>query len=244
MCLLVCTVSGNIQAIGTGEELGLYLSRVIASCLTCCLFLRHRGRFPWWGGFRTPRYHGPLGCLLRKRRAAHGPRHPAVIIPLRLCLLGVRFFVRCFLGICMVSCVGVLVFGVELLFGLVPFKTCPLFAFGVRSPLFFLSSCWDVCRRRFFLFFSLSGAGETQTPCGVWDSPCVSSTWPRTTSSTRTPCSTSSPRFRSRSCFVFFFSPSSFAGMVVVGYGLLGLSLCGGLFFWVWFSSGLSCMRM
>ena len=23
--------------------------------------LRHWGRLPWWGGLRTPRYHGPLG---------------------------------------------------------------------------------------------------------------------------------------------------------------------------------------
>ena len=93
VCLLVCTVSVSIQTIGTGEELGLHLSGVFASCLAGFLLLRHRGRFPWWGGFRTPRYHGPLGCRLRKCRAAHGPRHPAVIIPLRLCMLGFVLFV-------------------------------------------------------------------------------------------------------------------------------------------------------
>ena len=64
--------------------------------------------------------------------------------------------------------------------------------------------CVRYVRRRRFFSFSLSHrCWGNPNPFGVWDSPCVSPTWPRTTSSTRTPCSTSSPRFRSRSCFFF-----------------------------------------
>ena len=36
--------------------------------------LRHRGRLPWWGGLRTPRYHGPLGWLSKRRQG--GPWAP------------------------------------------------------------------------------------------------------------------------------------------------------------------------
>ena len=54
-----------------------------------------------------------------------------------------------------------------------------------------------------FFFLSFSGAGETQTPFGVWDSPCVSSSWPRTTCSTRTSSPSPSPRSPPR--LVFFF---------------------------------------
>ena len=64
-----------------------------------------------------------------------------------------------------------LVLRVEKLFGLVPFKTCPLVRFGVCSPLVLLFCYGDVRRRRFSLCpslsLSLSGAGETQTPTGL-----------------------------------------------------------------------------
>ena len=36
--------------------------------------LRHWGRFPWWGGRPTPRYHGPLGRLSKRRQG--GPWAP------------------------------------------------------------------------------------------------------------------------------------------------------------------------
>ena len=36
--------------------------------------LRHWGRFPWWGGLWTPRYHGPLGWLSKRRQG--GPWAP------------------------------------------------------------------------------------------------------------------------------------------------------------------------
>ena len=56
-------------------------------------------------------------------------------------------------------CLDYLVSGVGILFGLVPFKTCPLFALMFVSSLSF-SCCGDVRRRRFLFSLSLSGAGE------------------------------------------------------------------------------------
>ena len=60
------------------------------------------------------------------------------------------------------------------LFGFVPFRTCPLLAevFVVLSLSFSLV-VWLWSPTTFALFLSLSGAGETQTPFGVWVSPCV-----------------------------------------------------------------------
>ena len=45
-----------------------------AFCLQDVWVLRHWGRLPWWGGLRTPRYHGPLGCLSKRRQG--GPWAP------------------------------------------------------------------------------------------------------------------------------------------------------------------------
>ena len=73
----------------------------------------------------------------------------------------------------------------------------------VVPSLFLLCPVWSSAPFSLFLFFS--GAGETQTLFGDWDSLCVSPTWPRTMSLIRTPCSTSSPRFRTCSCFFCFF---------------------------------------
>ena len=61
-----------------------------------------------------------------------------------------------------------LVSGVEMLFGLVPFKTCPFFGLLFVVLFFFL---WLLgCSSTTFFFFSvslsLSGAGEPQTPAG------------------------------------------------------------------------------
>ena len=69
------------------------------------------------------------------------------------------------MGLCMVTGVGFMVFGVEMLFGLVPFKIRPLFALMFVSPLSFFC-CLVRSPTTFSLFFSLSGAGETQTQFG------------------------------------------------------------------------------
>ena len=62
-------------------------------------------------------------------------------------------------------CMAFFVSGVGIMFGFVPFKTCPLLVqmFGCPLP-FFVCLVWSPTT--FSLFFSLSGAGETQTPFG------------------------------------------------------------------------------
>ena len=47
--------------------------------------LRHWGRLPWWGGLLTLGTTVPWGDSPREGRAAHGPLHPAVCIPLGIC---------------------------------------------------------------------------------------------------------------------------------------------------------------
>ena len=107
------------------------------------------------------------------------------------------FVVRCFLGLCVVTGVGFMVFGVEMLFGLVPFKTRFLLA-------------WCLCRRRrscFFLSLSLSHTlGKPKPRLGFGFRFVFSSSWTRTTSSIRTLCSTYTSRPRSRTCCFFFSS--------------------------------------
>ena len=86
------------------------------------------------------------------------------------------------------------------------------------------------------LFLFLSGAG-------VWGSPCVSASWPRSSSWIRTPCSASTPRSPPRACV--FFSSSSFVGLVVVRLGLSVGCWVGGLsrFWWVAACSGNAFVR-
>ena len=61
-------------------------------------------------------------------------------------------------------------------FGLLsPSQPDPCLFFNCLSSSFFsLSGAFvDAVSLSFSFFFSLSGAGETQTPCGAWVSPCV-----------------------------------------------------------------------
>ena len=97
---------------------------------------------------------------------------------------------------------------------------CPLSFFGCLewSPTTFFSISLS-------LSLYLSGAGETQTPFGVWVSPSVSSSWTRNSSSTRAP---HVHLGQTQLLSVFFFVPSSsLAGMVVVGLGVSVLRLGG-----------------
>ena len=138
--------------------------------------------------------------------------------------------VRCFRDICLVCCVVFLVSEVEMLFGLVPFKTCPFFGllFVVLSFFLRLLGCSSTPFLFFlflFLFLSLSlslRCWGTTNPCGVCVSPSVSSSWMRTPTSTRTSSSSPSPRLRPAPVF-FFFSPS----LVFWWWLFLG---CGGCF--------------
>ena len=121
-----------------------------------------------------------------------------------------------------------MVFGVEMLFGLVPFRTSPLFAL-VFVVLSFFSFCWDVRRRRFYLCFPFSlRCWGNPNPFRVWVSPCVSSSWPRSPSSIRTPCTAPTSRFPPR--LVFFFSRrrsrGCFSGVVLAVCLSVCLSVC------------------
>ena len=132
------------------------------------------------GGSRSGGVLVPLGTAVpwgdsQKCRAAHGPLHPAVTIPLRLCLIGSGLLFGAFGIVVWFFVWFFLVLGVEMLFGLVPFKTCPLvrWVFGVPSLFLLLFGMFAGDVFLFFFSLSLSGAGETQTPFGVWVSPCV-----------------------------------------------------------------------
>ena len=68
------------------------------------LVLAPPGAVPAVGGYLYPSVLRSPGATPQKGRAAHGPRHPAVIIPLRhymlgvfFCLLGVSWVFVCFL---------------------------------------------------------------------------------------------------------------------------------------------------
>ena len=119
-------------------------------------------------------------------------------------------FVRFLWDGCWVFCVVFFVSGVGLLSGFFALKDLTLVCPDVCGPLS-LSLCLVCSSATFFSVFfffslSLSGAGGTQTPCGVWDSPCDSSSWTRTPTSTRTSSFSPSPRPRPAPVFFCFFS--------------------------------------
>ena len=100
----------------------------------------------------------------------------------------------------------------------------------VCCPLFFSLAVWYVRRRRFSLFLSFSGAGKPIPLLGFGIPPCVSSSWPSTTPSIRTPSSAHTPKLCPAP--VFFVFPSSFVfpvGMFLVRSGCVGF--LGGWFF-------------
>ena len=59
-------------------------------------FLRHRGRFPWWRGSSDPSVPRSPRVSPKRGRAAHGPRHPAMNVPLGLCRGLCQFVVMLF----------------------------------------------------------------------------------------------------------------------------------------------------
>ena len=194
------------------------------------------------GGFLDPSVPRSAGVAPQEGRAAHGPRHPALPIPLRL----VRGFDRLLYCALLVFCVSfVLVissWGLICCMVISPFRTRPL-SVRLFAPLFFLS-VWLVRRRRFFffVFFCFFRCWGNTNPLVVCVSPCVSSSWPRTTSSTRSSWSTRSSRQRTRTCFlcvcviggwqrlcphcVCFFRRSRWFCVLSVVVGLFPLFLC------------------
>ena len=108
-CMLVLSAKcclDSFQAHRTGEELGQnllgYLIIVCHDGCSCATGGGSRG-----GGFLDPSVPRSPGASPQESRAAHGPRHPAVTIPPRLCLNGDRSLVRCFRDICLVFCVWI-----------------------------------------------------------------------------------------------------------------------------------------
>ena len=111
------------------------------------------------GGFLDPSVPRSPGVAPQEGRAAHGPRHPALPIPLRL----VRGFDRLLYCALLVFCVSfVLVissWGLICCMVISPFRTRPL-SVRVFAPLFSLCLVGSPST---FSFFVSSGAGETQT---------------------------------------------------------------------------------
>ena len=122
-----------------------------------------------------------------------------------------------------------LVSGVEMLFGLVPFKTCPFFGLLFVVLFFFLWLLGGSSTTFFFFSVSLSfRCWGTTNPCGVCVSPSVSSSWTRTPTSTRTSSFSPSPRPRPAPVFFlffffFFFVRRSVAGSVFFSFLVLVL---------------------
>ena len=117
--------------------------------------LRFRGRFPWWGGRQTPRYHGPLGCL--PKRGQGGPWAPPPCIEISpgdfvYFVVGSVFGIRPrWWGVCLVFFVS----GVGVLCStLSPSRPDPC-KIG-HCVLFFLNGICAGRRRRFFFVRSLS----------------------------------------------------------------------------------------
>ena len=79
---------------------------VFVLCWVGCQLLRHRGR-SCSGGCLYPSVLQSPGVSPQKCRAAHGPLHPAVTYPLRLCWICVRFSVGFFPGSMLAVIVGV-----------------------------------------------------------------------------------------------------------------------------------------
>ena len=91
-------------------------------CTVGCPLFAPPGAVPVVGGYLYPSVLQSPGVTPQKCRAAHGPLHPAVTSPPRLCWFGIWYFVR-FSGLVVGYVVWFLVSGVGMVFGLVPFKT-------------------------------------------------------------------------------------------------------------------------
>ena len=225
------------------------------------------------GGSSDPAVPRSPGVTLQEGRAAHGPLHPAVTSPPRLSwfcvwfcwvslgwMLGILFgslglwgwnvvwFVallgpdpcmpRCLLSplslSLSLSMVGIFVGAVPLSLSL--------------SISLFLSFFFSLSLS-LSLFFFLSGAVD-QTLKGVWDSPCVSSSWTRTTTSICLSSFSPSPKGVPAPPWVFFVirrrSRGCFSGVFLAVLSVC-LAVCVGFFLWFpWFLSWsflLRCMQ-
>ena len=235
VCLFTCGLVGQYR---NGQVLGQDFWGICLVSGMCPLFAPP-GAVPVVGGYLYPSVLRSPGVTPQECRAAHGPLHPAVTNPPRLCwfciwfLLGfsgmdVGYSVWCFF-----------VSGVGLLSGFFALKDLTLVCPDVCGPLS-LFLCLVCSSATFFsLSFSLSGAGETQTPFGVWVSPCVSSSWTRTPPSTRTSCSALHQGIAPAPVFFFFF----LARVVVRWWVVLGRLSVVFLLGFFWFVVVGGCMQ-
>ena len=163
----------------------------------------------WSLGIKVPR-----GDSSGEGRAAHGPLHPAVNRSLETWMAALFVFLLWSWFCHLVDCIAFLSLGLVYCMGFEPFKPRPVFGFCM-CPSSSLLYGW-FRRRRVSSSLSLRRWGNPNPLRGVWGSPCVSASWPRSSSWIRTPCSASTPRLRPRTCVFFFFR------VVVVRW------LCGG----------------
>ena len=181
---------------------------VLDLCRVSCPLFAPPGAVPVVGGYLYPSVLRSPGATPQKCRAAHGPLHPAVTSPPRLCWFCIWFLVRFLWDGCWVFClVFFLSLGLEWCLVCCPSGPDPCYAQVFVVPSFSFLVVWLVSSTPFFSLLFLSGAGETQT---FWFGfPLVfSSSCPRTTTSTRTPCSSPSPRPSPAPVFFSFFVAS------------------------------------
>ena len=165
------------------------------------------------GGACTPRHTVPWGASPREQGGPWAPPLCGEKCPETL------------LGLCAGSLLGLLGFTIGL-------SRCGFFVSGIGcdvwfgalqdpTPCLYCCSCpscslcvWYVCRRVFYLCLSLSQVlGEIQTLLGSVFSASFSASRPRPTSSTRTPCSSPTPRSRLALVFCFVCSPFAWVGV-------------------------------
>ena len=129
---------------------------VIDLCRVSCPLFAPPGAVPVVGGYLYPSVLRSPGVTPQECRAAHGPLHPAVTSAPRLCWFCSWFFVRVIWNCCWAFVWGFSSLGLECCLVCRPSGPDPIVRFGVGSPLFLFFCCWDVRRRRFSLFLSLS----------------------------------------------------------------------------------------
>ena len=128
--------------------------------------LRHWGRLPWcpWGDSK-------------KRQGGPWAPPPCGVHTSGMLLWFLSGFCFWLLRSLSVLCEAVVLSQGSVLFSgpLSPSRPDPCLFFNCLSSSFFsLSGAFvDAVSLSLSLSFSLSGAGETQAPCGVWVSPCV-----------------------------------------------------------------------
>ena len=102
-----CLVSASLVRTGKVPGTIFWGNRLVLGRLSA---FAPPGAVPVVGGYLYPSVLRSPGVSPQKCRA-HGPLHPAVTIPPRLCLIGDWSSVRCFRDSCLVFCVVFLVVG-------------------------------------------------------------------------------------------------------------------------------------